>query len=333
MNKSKLAIMAARAPNVYNLRSFEDAASRARGFRDAGGIILARNLEHVSSEIFTQEYAGLTFLNQGIVVNNEGGYATSIRKLKLAVEGGYRESGTDTQGTGKITLSGESDSIQVFNKEAESAWTEIELKQAELEGINLPSRFLEGHAELYNRELDQIGYLGQFKSDGTLRNAGLLNFGWDSQAATTTAVLADGVTLYNDIAGLINRQRASVLNVDTYSCDSVTMPDTVYRTAQTKFLNTAGTEMSVLAALQMNFPEVTFGMTTKARSVVVGVAAATSITVAFSKNRRAMQFRLPVALQVSNVFQQGFKYQVESYFGIAGLDVVEADSASVLTGL
>lgn len=318
---------------VYGVQSFEDAAKTAKQFRDAGGIILARNLEHVSAEIFTQEYAGLTFLNQGITVNNEGGYATSVRKLKLAVEGGYRESGTNTQGTGKITLSGETDTIPVFTKEAESNWSELELKQAELEGINLPARFFEGHAELYNREIDSIGYLGQTRTDGSLRTAGLLNFGWNSEAADDTAEALTGAELYQEIADLINRQWQEVLNVETYKADTVTMPDTVYNQCTSKFLNTAGTEMTVMAALRMNFPTVNFGLTTKARSVVVGQAQATSITVAYSSNRRAMQFRLPVPLRVSNVAQMGFKYLVESYFGVAGLDVIEIDSAQVLTGL
>ena len=86
--------------------------------------------------------------------------------------------------------------------------------------------------------------------------------------------------------------------------------------------------MSVLRALQSNFPTVTFGLTTKAESV-----GGVSVTVAFSSNRRALQFRLPVPLNVSSVDQRGFKYYVESYFGVAGLDVIEDDAAQILTGL
>jgi hypothetical protein len=86
--------------------------------------------------------------------------------------------------------------------------------------------------------------------------------------------------------------------------------------------------MSVLKALQSNFPTVTFGVTTKANSV-----GGNSITIAFSSNRRAMQFRLPVPLNVSSVDQRGFKYYVESYFGVAGLDVIEDGSGQILTGL
>jgi len=319
-----------RVKSLYGVQSFDAAANYAKkNFKDEGGIILARNLEHVSAEIFTQEFAGLTFLQQGIEVNNEGGYATSIRKLKLRTEGGFRESGSNTNATGKITLSGEDDSIPVFTMEGESDWSEIELKQAELENINLPSRFFEGHAELYNRKIDDLGYLGQVRTDGSQKTTGLLNHpGFTTNSAVKTAAESTGAELYDEIAELITSQWAGVLNVDSYKADRVTMPASVYNICSTKILNSAGSEMSVLRALQSNFPTVTFGLTTKSEDV-----GDDSITVAFSSNRRAIQFRVPVPLNVSSVDQRGFKYYVESYFGVAGLDVIEDDAAQILTGL
>jgi len=315
---------------LYDVKSFEDKAAYAKKrFTDAGGIILARNLEHLSTEIFTQEYPELTFLMQGITVNNEGGYSDSIKKLKLAIAGEFRESGTNTNTTGKITLTGEDDSIPVFSLEAESDWSEIELKKAELQNVNLPGRFLEAHAEIYNRKIDTIGYIGQVRTDGTQKTRGLLNYtGWDTDTAAVTAVLATGIELYQEIADLINRQWANVFNVPAYKATHVVMPISVYNIAQSKFLNTAGTEMSVLRALQMNFPTITFGVTDKAENV-----GGTSVTVALSQNRRGMQFRLPVPLNVSSIDQRGFKYYVESYFAIAGLDVIEDGAAATLTGL
>lgn len=315
---------------LYNVQSFEDKAAFAKKhFTDAGGIILARNLEHLSTEIFTQEYPELTFLMQGITVNNEGGYADSIKKLKLAISGEFRESGTNTNTTGKITLTGEDDSIPVFSLEAESDWSEIELKKAELQNVNLPGRFLEAHAEVYNRKIDTIGYLGQVRTDGTQKTRGLLNYtGWDTDTAAVTAAAATGVELYQEIADLINRQWSNVFNVPAYKATRVVMPNSVYNITQSKFLNTAGTEMSVLRALQMNFPTITFGVTDKAEDV-----GGTSVTVALSQNRRGMQFRLPVPLNVSSIDQRGFKYYVESYFAIAGLDVIEDGAAATLTGL
>lgn len=316
--------------SLYGIQSFEDAASFAKkNFKDAGGIVLARNLEHVSSEIFTQEFAGLTFLQSGITVNNEGGHSSSIRKIKLATEGGFRESGSNTSTTGKITISGEDDTIPVFTFEGGSNWSEVDLKQAELENINLPSRYFEGHAELYNRKIDDLGFLGQVRTDGSQKTTGLLNYtGFTSGAAAGTAQALTGAELYDDIATLITEQWAGVLNVDTYKADRVVMPDDVYNVCASKILNSAGSEMSVLKALQSNFPTVTFGLTTKANSV-----GGNSVTIAFSSNRRAMQFRLPVPLNVSSVDQRGFKYYVESYFGVAGLDVIEDGSGQILTGL
>ncbi|AUG84872.1 hypothetical protein Athena1_0043 [Vibrio phage Athena1] len=315
--------------SVYDLKSFSDKAAFAKKtFKDEGGIILARNLEHVSSEIFTQEFAGLTFLQGGIVVNNEGGYATSVTKLKLKAEGGFRESGTNTNTTGKITLSGESDSIPVFTLEGESDWSEIELKQAELQNVNLPSRYFEAHAELYNRKIDELGYLGQTRTDGTQKTLGLLNYGFVASAAGDTAANLSGDNLYQAIADLITDQWAGVFNVETYKADRVVMPDTVYNICAKKILNSNGSEMSVLRALQTNFPTVTFGLTTKARDV-----GGTSRTTAYSSNRRAMQMRIPTPLNVSSVDQRGFKYYVESYFGVAGLDVIEDTAGRHLTGL
>ncbi len=317
---------------LYDLKSFDGATAYAKKhFADStGGIILARNLEHVSQEIFTQEYAGLSFLQQGITINNEGGYATSVRKLKLRTEGDFRESGTNTNTNGKITLVGEDDTIPVYTLEANSDWSEIELKQAELENINLPSRFLEAHAERYNQKIDQIGYTGQVRAtDGSQKTYGLLNYAsFTSAAASDTAENLTGAELYQEIADHITAQWASVYDVDTYKADRVVMPDDVYNHCAKKILNSAGSEMSVLRALQANFPEMSFGLTSKARSV-----GGNSITAAFSTNRRAMQFRLPVPLNVSSIDQRGFKYYVESFFGLAGLDVIEDNACRLLTGL
>lgn len=319
--------------SIYGVQSFDDAANYAKKhFKDAGGIILARHLEHLSADIFTQEFAGLTFLQQGVEVNNEGGYATSIRKLKLRIEGGFRESGSNTNTTGEITLSGEDDSIPVFTMEAESHWSEVELKQAELGNRNLPSLFLEGHAERYNRTIDDLGFIGQVRTDGSQKTTGLLNYaGFLSGPSVTTAVLSTGQALYDEIAELITSQWAGVLNVDSYKADRVVMPASVYNICSTKILNSAGSEMSVLRALQSNFPTVTFGLTPKAEAIVSALGV--SVTVAFSANRRALQFRLPVPLNISSIDQRGFTYYVQSYFGAAGLDVIEADAAQILTGL
>ena len=317
--------------SLFNTQSFVDKAAFAKSaFKDEGGIILARNLEHVSTEVFNQEYAGQTFLNQGITVNNEGGFSTSITKLKMAVNGSFKEAGTTSNTNGKISLSGESDTMRSYLFDGESDWTEIQLKQSELEGVNLVSRYFEGHSELYSQKIDEVGYLGVKGDDGSQKTFGLLNYPFESSAADDTAEALTGENLYKAIAGIITAQWNGVLNVETFKANHVTMPDTVYNTLSLKILNSNGSEMTVLKALQTNFTGITFGSTVKARDAG---ASGASVVVAFSTNRRAMQMRIPVPFNISSVDQRGFKYYVESYFGIAGLDVIESTAGRILTGL
>lgn len=326
MDKKK--VLAQRV-KIFDLKSFEDRAADARQFTDAGGVILARNLEHISPEIFTQEYPGMMFLTRGIEVNNEGGYSDAIKKIKLQIEGDFNGSGNKTNGTGKITLSGQDDVITTFTVEANSDWSEVELKKAEMQGVNLPSRFMDAHFERYNQMLDNLGYQGRYNSAGTLITAGLLTYtGFDTDNAAGAASGLTGQELYNEIADLINRQWTNVFNSETYKADTVDMPIGVYNRAMTLILNSAGSEMSVLKALQVNFPTINFGATFQC-----GTAGAGSVTVAYTTNRRALQFRVPVPLQLSSVDQRGFKYYIESFASLAGLDIVEDGAAAYLKGL
>lgn len=334
---------------IYNIKSFEDAATKAKNFRDAGGVILARNLEHLSTEVFTQEYPDLTFMQLGVTVNNEGGFAAAITKIKTATEGSFRQSGSNTNTTGKITLSAESDTIRVIAREAESDWSESELREAELQNINLPSRFIDGHNEVYNRELDEVGYLGAGN------HKGLLNTDWTTTSNSSAASSMTGLELYDAIATLIREQWAAVRNTASFKANAVVMPDTVYNLALSKLMTSdfdfesetpqageldpittavtaqilASTE-TVMASLIKNFPGVVFTSTDKAEGDGDSIQSA---TVAFSTNRRGMQFRLPVPLELSAVSQFGHKYYMESMYRVAGLDVIESNAARLMKGL
>lgn len=325
----KKAILINRA-KIYDANSFtEKGRFVAQNFTDAGGVILARNLEHISAEIFVQEYPDLMFLSRGITVNNEGGHASAIRKLKMQVKGGFKKAGSNTNTTGKIVMAGESDVITTFGIEAESDWSEQELQEADLEGINLPQRYFDGHFEKYNQDIDALGYLGNYNEAGSLVTPGLLTYtGFDTDNAADTADNLTGQELYDEIAGLIKRQRNNVFNTGTYRCDTVDMPVGVYLTADTKILNSNGSAMTVNAALRANHPDIDFGMTPKADDV-----GGVSVTVAYSKNRRSMQFRVPVPLRISSVYQNGWKSYVESYAKLAGLDIIEDGAAAYLKGL
>lgn len=317
---------------VFGVKSFEDAAATAQSFKDStGGLIFAQNLQHISPEVFTQAFPDLTLLSlSGIQVNNEGAGATSITKLKLSIQGGFRQSGDNTDTKGRITLTGESDTIPVSVFDAESDWSQIELERAQRQNINLPSRLMEAHSELYQREIDSIGFVGQTLDSGASKTEGLLNYsGFTSTAASGAASTLTGAQLYDEISGLINDQWNDVLNVEEYKANMCVLPTGVYNLASRLVYSTSGTTTkTVLQALRENMPSVTFFSSTKANSV-----GGSSVTCAFSNGRRAMQLRIPDPLAISNVYQMGFKFGVGSYFGIAGIDFIENKGGRLLTGL
>lgn len=309
---------------IYNVDSFAAAYVAAKTLASDAGIILARNLEHVSTEVFSQRYAGLSFLNLGIEVNNEGGYADSITKIKTKINGSFALGGGGDNSNGKISLGGASDSIAVLYKDGFSEWNENEIKQAEIEGRNLTTEYFSAHNELYQQDIDNLGFIGQ-----TGKTTGLLNYtGFASGGATGAFSGLTAQQMYDEVATLITTQWAGVLNDPVYSADRVVMPDGVYNRIARTILNTAAGAMSVLKALETNFPTVLFALTPKATSV-----GGSSRMVAFSSKRQAMQVRIPVPLEMSPIFQAGFKYRFDSLYRIAGLDVIENGSGRILTGV
>jgi len=318
--------------NVVNLTSFKDAiaALKVHFKDDASGTILARHLEAVDPTIFKQQYAGLTFLQSGISINNTGGWAEFITKIKRSIKGDFANGDDSVNGIGKISIGAERDTIPVFPKEAFSEWTDDEIQQADLEGRNLVSEYMEAHNEIYNRNIDAIGYVGQLNDDGTSKTEGLLNF---SGFVTNAGTAIGGTTAefdYNQIKNLIVARRTAAQGNETFMPTNVVMPTRVFEHITGTILNTAGTGESILEALQRNYPSITFGATSKAEFA----GTTTTATVCYSANDRSMVMRIPLALQIGEIIKPGsWKFRVDSRYRIAGLDVIDNSVGEILTGL
>jgi hypothetical protein len=312
----------AKLKNLYDLQSFDGAIEQVKQMDTAGGTILGRNLEYVTQEVFKQRIAGVTFLDSGIEIDNSGGWADAITKRKIGVNGGFRTDGDNSNTNGKISIKAESDTIPVIMREASSDWTEMQLKQSDLEGRNLVQDLIGGHDQLYKQEIDEIGYTGG--AVGT----GLLNYGsWSSDASAKTFANSTGLEMYNEVRDIINLQRSAVLNDPMYRCNSMILhPDTFNLLSGTP-LNTAAGSDSVLEAIKKNL-----GITNITLSHRAEISSVKRLVV-YSTFREGMVMRIPQALMVSPVDQKGFHYYVESLFRIGGLDVAEDAAAYVLTGV
>lgn len=312
---------------LYDLdtfKKFKDSA-KAVGFKDAeAGVILARNLTAVDPKVFEKRYPELSFLNSGISVDNSGGYARRIQSLRIVEQGTFADASDLSDTRGKISLAGEDSFLKVFPKEAHSIWTEDDVKEAEMQNINLVQRYVATHNKAYNQKVDEIGYLGHNGQEGLLNHSS-----FTSTNASGLASALTGQQLYDEIATVITEQRNAVNNTPEYSCDTVSLPISVFNIAQSKILNSAGSTKTVLTALRENFPDINFVSTF--RSEDVGGA---SKTVAYSTHEEAMKMRIPVRLTVGEIIKAtSFSYRVDSKFRIAGLDVLEGTSGRILSGL
>lgn len=319
---------------AYNLDSFErfvDSASQP-GFQDAySGTVLARNLTAIDPRVFEKKYPDLAFVNSGIESDNSGGYARRIQSLRLQALGGFTTSGDASGNKGKISLAGEDNFLKVVERESHSVWSDSEIKEADLQGINLPQRYVQNHNMIYMREVDQVGLVGI--SDGP--DTGLLNSGdFTSTSAGNTVENLTAQEMYDEIATLIQDQRNGVNNTPEYSANRVIMPTRVMNKYQATILNTAAGSATVLKALQDNYPDIQFLASFRADTTGNGGNLGTSATVAYSNNAESMVMRLPVPLTIGEIIKIGsFDYKVDSKYRIGGLDVLEATSAQILTGL
>ena len=318
--------------NLYDLDSYQRFMDSGKkpGFTDAyAGSVLARNLTAVDPTIFEKKYPELAFVNSGIVADNSGGYARRIQSLRKREQGGFTTAGDASGNKGKISLAGEDSYLNVVERESHSEWSDSEVKEAELQNINLVSDYVTAHNRIYMREVDVIGYLGiPDKSAST----GLLNYAGFTSAAATGAI--GGLTaqeMYDDFADLIVSQHNAVNNTPEYMANRVDMPTYVLNTLTVTILNTAAGPASVLNALKANFPGVEFRGTFRADDAG---GAGVSHTVAYSNNSEAMKMRIPTPLTVGEIIKQSsFDYRVDSKYRIAGLDILEDTAGYILTGL
>jgi hypothetical protein len=297
------------------------------GYTDAaayGGLVLSRNLTAVDPRIFEKQYPELAFMNCGIEANNAGGYAARIQSLRKRGVGGFKTAGDLSADKGHISLARETSYLEVIERQAGSSWSDTELRQADLEGINLVSDYLATHSEIYLRELDLIGL------QGIEGNYGLLNWsGFTSGAASGAVETLTGVQAYDEVKDFLLTQWNAVKNTPAYKANVVMFPtDVLNYLAATVYKAEASTD-SVLVALRKNFPSVTFIDSARAESV-----GGSSVTCAFSNNPQAMVMRVPLPLTIGEIVRHGsFDFSVDSKYRIAGLDVLENTAGRLLTGL
>lgn len=305
---------------IYNLKAFKAFLDSAKkpGFKDSyAGTVLARNLTYVDPKLFEKKYPELSFVNSGIQADNSGGVARRIQSLRILEQGDFATAGDISGNKGKISIHAEDSFLPVVVRNAHSEWSDDEIKENDLQGINLVSKFISSHNKIYMRNIDQIGFLGLGTQEGLLNYSGFASAGSANTFPNLTAQ-----QMYDEVAEAIQAQWNGVNNTPEYKADRVVMPVATMNLLTATILDTASSTKSVLKSLQDNYLEIQFMSTFRA----------TTDLVVYSTNRESMVMRVPVPLTVGEIIKvSSFDFRVDSKYRIGGLDVLEDTSGYVLT--
>lgn len=312
---------------LINPHAFEMHMRDTAKFKDSAGILLGKQLTQVDPRVFMKRYPSNVFLNSGLEIDNTGGYANQIQKVRLSSRGSFRDSTDRGSNKGLITIGGEEDIISVIQREATIEYTDTEIEQAKLGNYNLVQKLFGAQNEIYNQEIDEILAYGHSKNEGILNYSG---FTVDAGGTTITDATA-GTDDFQQFAELINTQWSSVNNTPEYMGNKLVMPTRVFNIINTKtYLPNAGT-MSVLAALKEKFPSVEFMHSWRNDNLDV---LSDTTTTFYSNNRESMLNRIPMPLTIGKTVPMGsFGYTADSKYRIAGLDVAENSAGRTLLGL
>ena len=321
--------------NIYNLekiKSFHDSANRMMKevvpFTDnlGGGLIAPEALVHVEKRIYKKQFPDLVLLQTGIRVNNEGSYNRFIRSLRTATEGGFAYADEVASDKGVLTLSGETSIMEVAEKGIRTFWTDSQVKELALQGVNCANEHVAGVLKKYQEDIDEIGLIGDKRVEGLLNSSV-----YTTSAASKTVENLNGLELYQEIAEFINEQWTGVNNIMAYMGNVCLVPIDFMNKAMTELLpaDTAGNSVrvkTVWSCLTDNFPTVKFMASEK--------CTRTRKALLMSTSDEALQLRIPVPLEVGEVVRTGsFEYKTDYKYRIAGCDILQKDSGHILTGL
>ena len=288
--------------------------SQMRVLDGATGIVTQSNLIHSSKEIFQQKFKDLTLWETGLVRNNEGGWNKSIESLKITPKGSYKSALGRHDIGGIISLTGESKMLPVDVRDAESSYSIYDQKTTALQGLSISQKLRMSHNEVYRDDVDKIGYLG----DETLSSKGLINADWGivvktgkDWTAMTNKEIADA------IRDLYIQQTVGV-GIQSLYGNVMIVPQGLYIRLRVDDYKDYG-DTTLLQKIERDLK---LKIVTTYRAEKVADFGDSDCAVIISTDRYAQQFRLPIPLQFTPNHKEGHKTKFTSYYGVAGLDIL-----------
>lgn len=301
-------------------------------FNDAkGGLLNPQNLVAVNPTVYKMQYPDLSLIESGININNFGAYLPVVQSVSLEPIGSWEVADNRSSNDGKITLSADYSNIKSEPFKAFATWTDIEQNRiSQAANINLPTEELNAMSYLYLVTVDEVGLVGKTSIDklGLLNNKSFHRVNLDKKLTELEPMQA-----YYKLLALINEHNTRTQNTQQYLADTIILPVEVYNYINNYqmliFVN--GTNLTVYEALQARFKNMKIVPSPRATNVSID-GANTNVIAIFNRHENNLTMRIPVPMKLTPVQQDGWKYKVDGYALIAGIDILRKESGTLVTG-
>jgi len=315
---------------------------------DAGvtnmGAYLEYQLTYVVPQVLKVEYPDQPALEL-FSISNEGELEKVIlRRMKTFAGRHARGNENKTNPKGVISVSYSANGLRVEDFGAISTYTQRDLQRSAQLNDPLDSSLIQGHDESYKTWINDIAFLGMKDEQDNTLVEGLLN---NTQVASALSVdatyafnnaSASGFQMYKDIKGLYELMGARAGgNMNLMPDTIVTSPRVLLAIRTTTYgTSTVGGGAGDVENLTTVEEMVRKLGITQIRSTVNAVnldgAGTTDRLCMFKRTPNAMVLHVPKPLTFSEVFKRGFRYEIESEFFVAGLNIFRDTSFGYLKG-
>jgi hypothetical protein len=335
-----------RSVTVFKDNLFNDMRRMGKEFKnnsahyvnDAGvtsmGSYLEYQLTYVVPQVLTVMYPDQPALEL-FPISNEGALEKVIlRRMKTFSGKHTREHENKTNSRGVINVSHSANGMRVEDFGAVSTYSQRDLLRAAQLNDPLDASLIQGHDQSYKTWINDIAFLGMYDEQDNQLIEGLLNNTQVNANVTLDATYAfnhasaTGLGMYTDIKGLWNALCALSGNNPNLRPDTIltsprvlnSMMSTTYGTSTVG--GTVGDVENITTVAEMckRLLGITEIRSTPTASLLDGEGTTDRLCM-FKRSSDAMMLHIPKPLTFSEVFKRGFRYEIESEFFVAGLNI------------
>lgn len=302
-----------------------------------GGMYLEQQLRVVMPRILAQVIPDLSLL-RFITVDNSGGLGQTIIQRAESFNGEFKEVNEIASNKGVITVNRNAKELQIKEYEAESAYSDTDIRRSIVYGENLDTSLMYANDRIYRQFLDKVGYIGLPDNKDNIVNPGIskldavINPANILTSANTFAnlsgleIYAEIETLYNKMFGLAGGSSELIPNV-------VVVPPKQFSRLTTGLPVGTAPQLAVSLTVK-NLIETNLGIKIYSSKNLEGAGVSDSDRLIMLNNSRDnLSFILPEPLHFAPVFIKNFHYTIASKCRVAGISFNRREALGYLDGI